>query len=169
MKDSRDTDRTLTSALRAVAADDQRLGASAAVEARLLAELRSIARARRRRANLLGVAAAAALFIGIAVPGYRSQRPAAPNPSPEGADIATREETTAFFPLTYSTVPAVSPHLIRLQVPRSALASFGITSFDPPNDSATVLADVVVGDDGLARAVRFVRVVSYYESQELQP
>jgi hypothetical protein len=169
MNDPRDDVRTLTSALRAVAADDQGLATSADVEARLLAEVRSIARARRHRANLLGVAAAAALFIGIAVPGYWSERPAAPIHNPTGADIATREETTAFFPLTYSAVPAVSPHLIRLEVPRSALASFGITSFDPPDDSSTVLADVVVGDDGLARAVRFVRVVSYYEQQERQP
>jgi hypothetical protein len=169
MNDSRDTDRTLTSALRAVAADDERLGASADVEARLLAEVGSIARA-RRRANILGVAAAAALFVGIALPArYWWQRPLdVPRPATT-ANLATREETTAFFPLTYSAVPAVSPHLIRLEVPRSALASFGVASFDPPGDSSTVLADVVVGDDGLARAVRFVRVVSYYEQQELQP
>jgi hypothetical protein len=169
MKDSRDLDRTLTSALRAVAADDERLSASADVEARLLAEVRSIARARRRRANIVGLAAAAALFIGLVLPARDWwQRPAADAPGPAAA-AATREERTVFFPLTYSTVPAVSPHLIRLEVPRSALASFGVTSFDPPDDSSTVLADVVVGDDGLARAVRFVRVVSYYEQQELQP
>ena len=170
MKDSRDTGRTLTSALRDVAADDETLGASAAVEARLLAEVRAIARARRRRANMLGLTAAAALFIAVALPGrYWSEQPAVEDPAPSADGFGTSEVTTVFFPLAYSNVPAPDAHLIRLQVPRSALASFGITSFDPPDDSATVLADVVVGDDGLARAVRFVRVVSYYEQQELQP
>ena len=37
-----------------------------------------------------------------------------------------------------------------------ALASFGLASIDA-GSSANVLADVLVGDDGLARAVRFVR------------
>jgi hypothetical protein len=35
--------------------------------------------------------------------------------------------------------------------------------------SSTVLADVVVGNDGLARAVRFVRVVGINEQQEQVP
>ena len=164
-------DRSLDAALRAVAAEDERLGASAAVAARLFVEVDTIARAQRRRANLIGVAAAAALFVGVAVPDWYSPQPSAPAGVAPGRESAppTREVTTAFFPLTYSTVPAPGAHLIRMQVPRSALASFGITSFDSPNDSSSVLADVVVGDDGLARAVRFVRVVSYYERQELQP
>jgi hypothetical protein len=172
MNDSRDTARTLTSALRAVAADDQGLGASAEVEARLIAEVRSIARARRRRANIIGLAAAAALFLGIVLPGWYASRRASAVSDQQTVDDsagATREITTVFFPLAYSNVPAPDAHLIRLQVPRSALASFGITTFDTPDESATVLADVVVGDDGLARAVRFVRVVSYFEQQELQP
>ena len=171
MNESRDIDRTLTAALRAVAADDEGLGASPEVEARLLEKVRSIARARRRRANILALAAAAALFIGIAVPGWYAARPASvPDPAPAGTTgVATQEVTTAFFPLAYSNVPAPDAHLIRLQVPRSALVSFGVTAFDSPGDSSTVLADVIVGDDGLARAVRFVRVLSYYEQQELQP
>jgi hypothetical protein len=171
MKDPRGDDRSLTSALRAVAVEDEKLGASAEVEARLLAEVQSIARARRRRANIIGLAAAAALFVGIAMPGwYASRQPATTTREPVSDPVgATSEVTTVFFPLAYSNVPAPDAHLIRMQVPRSALASFGVTSFDASNDSATVLADVVVGDDGLARAVRFVRVVSYYEQQELQP
>ena len=171
MKESPADDRSLTAALRALAGEEKNLGASAEVEARLREEVLSIARMRRRRMNVIGLAAAAALFVGIALPGwYATREPAIsePRPAPD-TNLATQEVTTAFFPLTYSNVPAPDAHLIRLQVPRSALASFGIASFDTPNDSATVLADVVVGDDGLARAVRFVRVVSYYERQELQP
>jgi hypothetical protein len=165
-------ERSLTAALQTVAADDRALGASPAVEARLLAEVASIARA-RRRANLVGLAAAAALFAAVVLPGwYSSGRRAAVDREPApAAEDRTREVTTVFFPLTYSHVPAPDAHLVRMQVPRSALDSFGVTAFDTPDSasSTTVLADVVVGDDGLARAVRFVRVVSYYEQQERQP
>jgi hypothetical protein len=172
MDDVRPGERPLDTALRAIAAEDEPLGASAAVAARLFVEVHSIARARQRRANLIGLAAAAALFVGIVAADWYSSAPAPAGgtPSPPAAVSPVREVTTAFFPLTYSTVPAPGAHLIRMQVPRSALASFGIPSFDASDDSSpTVLADVVVGDDGLARAVRFVRVVSYYERQELQP
>jgi len=65
------------------------------------------------------------------------------------------EVTTEFFPLRYSTVPVRSGHVVRMEVPESAMASFGLAPLgaDP---MATVVADIVIGDDGLARAVRFV-------------
>jgi hypothetical protein len=46
-----------------------------------------------------------------------------------------------------------------MEVPRVALTSFGVTPADSLNGSrpGTVLADVLIGEDGLARAVRFVR------------
>ena len=47
-------------------------------------------------------------------------------------------------------------HLVRVELPRSALASFGL----PVNAEATgdrVKADVLMGQDGIARAIRFVR------------
>jgi hypothetical protein len=67
--------------------------------------------------------------------------------------------TTAFMPLTYSGVPIADGHVVRMEVPRAALVSFGLVPLDSVDDAAggTVLADVIVGDDGLARAVRFVR------------
>jgi hypothetical protein len=83
------------------------------------------------------------------------------------AETNTREVTTDFFPLTYSSVPAPGGQLVRMQVPRTALATFGVASFGVPGDrSATVMAEVVVGNDGLARAVRFVRAVGINEQQE---
>jgi hypothetical protein len=65
---------------------------------------------------------------------------------------------TEFFPLAYSNVPVTNGHLVRLEVPSSSLAAFGLDPADAvsPRPGA-VLADVVVGEDGLARAVRFVR------------
>jgi len=70
--------------------------------------------------------------------------------------------TTAFLPLAYSGVPIVNGHIVRMEVPRASLVSFGLVPADaadggPGASSGTVLADVVVGEDGLARAVRFVR------------
>jgi hypothetical protein len=169
MDESRSRDRSLSVALRAVAADDERMGVSAEVHARLFAEVHAIARARQRRRTLLGLAAAAALFFGILGPlWYSSREREAPVLVPERLAAATREVTTSFFPLTYSEVPAADAHVIRMQVPRAALATFGVVSFDAAGDPSTVLADVVVGNDGLARAVRFVRVVGAGE-QELEP
>jgi hypothetical protein len=66
------------------------------------------------------------------------------------------------MPLAYSGVPIAGGHVVRIEVPRASLVSFGLLPADIVDtaDSArggTVIADVIVGDDGLARAVRFVR------------
>ena len=59
-------------------------------------------------------------------------------------------------------MPVSNAQLVRLEVPRAALASFGLTPMDVPDGgspgtaSGTVQADVLVGEDGVARAVRFV-------------
>jgi hypothetical protein len=56
-----------------------------------------------------------------------------------------------------------------MQVPRTALMSFGVPQFGPPEDrSPTVLADVLVGGDGLARAVRFVHLIGTSAQQQEQ-
>jgi hypothetical protein len=48
-----------------------------------------------------------------------------------------------------------------MEVPRASLAQFGLASaHDVDRMTGTVIADVLVGDDGLARAVRFVRPIS---------
>jgi hypothetical protein len=164
-------DRLLTSALRVVAAEDRAHGAAAAVEARLLAEVRSVARGSRIRARMLMVAAAAMLFLAIALPLWQATGRQAPLTDPGhqagGLEINGRELATEFFPLTYSSVPASGAQVVRMQVPRSALTRFGVASFVVADDrSATVVAEVVVGNDGLARAVRFVRAARNDELQE---
>ena len=157
MTDSRHHDEALTHALRAVADDDRLLSASAGIEARLLNEALGIVRARRRRAwttaGVLALVAAA-----IAIPAWRAatDRASAPG-SPDSAASTTRaavEDVTEFFPLMYSSVPVTNGQTVRLELPQSALAPFGLDADDP---SGTVLADIIVGQDGLARAVRFVR------------
>ena len=146
-------ERSLEAAFRAVAEEDAGIGASPAVEARLLAEVRSIAAGRRRRALGAALGIAAALLLVLAVPAWRMlARPPATAPS-------AREVTTEFMPLLYSSVPASHVQMVRLVVPRAALASFGLAPLEALDraSTGTVLADVLVGDDGLARAVRFVR------------
>lgn len=71
----------------------------------------------------------------------------------EGAEVATD-----FMPLAYSErpTPMESGQLIRVQMPRSALANFGLPVNIERADT-TVKADLLVGEDGLARAIRFVR------------
>jgi hypothetical protein len=61
--------------------------------------------------------------------------------------------------LPYGSVPASTVHMVRIAVPRAALASFGLMPLESVNRASTdtIVADVLVGDDGLARAVRFVR------------
>jgi hypothetical protein len=148
MQESERHDQLLTGALRALARQDAALGASPDVEARLLAEVRALRRV-RRRASVKLYAMAAALLAALALPVWQlaGRAPALP---PAAEEIATE-----FFPLMYSTVPVTSGHVVRMEVPETVMASFGLRAIGAgPRD--TVLADVMVGDDGLARAVRFV-------------
>jgi len=45
---------------------------------------------------------------------------------------------------------------VRVELPGSALGEVGLP-FDPETAPESVKADVVLGQDGLARAIRFVR------------
>jgi hypothetical protein len=69
-----------------------------------------------------------------------------------------QEVATEFIPLVHAGpyAQAEEGHLVRVELPRSALASFGL----PVNAEAPggrVKADVLMGQDGVARAIRFVR------------
>jgi hypothetical protein len=68
------------------------------------------------------------------------------------------EVASDFFPLTYEedAEPMESGQLIRVQIPRSALVSFGLP-VNVERADAPVTADLLLGEDGLARAIRFVR------------
>jgi len=163
MQDREDRDGALTRALRALAEDDDSAGASPAVEARLLAEVRSIA-ARHSRPNWTFGAIAAALVLAVALPVWqlRNYAPVRRVAGPERTD--RREVATAFLPLMYGNVPVTNAQIVRMRVPRRALASFGLAP-SGSTDAGSVLADVLVGEDGLARAVRFVRTAPFQEQQ----
>lgn len=170
---------SLTVALRAIASEDASRVAGT-LDARLLAALRSRHSAsaastqhsahgtrhlRQPWSIAAGLGIAATLVAGLsgALWSVRSGPPptapsagAFPSASPRG------EIATAFLPLTYSALPYTDAQIVRMEVPRTALKNFGLAPADLPADTSAVspnivLADVLVGEDGLARAVRFVR------------
>lgn len=85
----------------------------------------------------------------------------APMPMPKAAPKARpikrqpREIVTQFFPLLDAAPPFEHGELLRVTVPASTMRRVGL----PVNEdrlSERVYADVLVGQEGLARAIRFV-------------
>jgi hypothetical protein len=149
----------LTDALRRLAEADRTMTTSPGVEARLSAEVRAIGRRSRAwsRGTLLALAAAVAICVSVPALWWRTHR----QPGAPAVTQIARESTTEFLPLFYGSVPSSSTHIVRMEVPRASLAQFGLASaHDMGQTTGTVIADVLVGDDGLARAVRFVRPIS---------
>lgn len=78
--------------------------------------------------------------------------------SAQVANHATKEIATDFIPLSYMSPASLQEggQIIRVQLPRSALANFGLpVNMDRYNEK--VKADVLYGVDGMARAIRFVQ------------
>jgi len=156
---------TLSRWLREVAEADARDGASPAVRERLLEEVRA-RRASRRTALLKMYTLAAGLVVATAMPVWQlTTQPLPTEPTSTAIDIPLRptstadaEVATAFFPLAYGTVPVTHGSLVRVTVSPAALAALGVERLEASRSQQdVVLADVVVGEDGIARAVRFVR------------
>jgi hypothetical protein len=85
----------------------------------------------------------------------------APEPEPKAVPKARplkrqpREVVTEFFPLLDVAPPFESGELLRVMVPASTMRKVGL----PVNENRLadpVYADVLVGREGLARAIRFV-------------
>jgi len=80
---------------------------------------------------------------------------------PENAQLANHvnnEIATDFIPLSYMSAASLQDggQIIRVQLPRAALANFGLpVNMDRYNER--VKADVLYGVDGLAHAIRFVK------------
>jgi hypothetical protein len=69
-----------------------------------------------------------------------------------------REYATDFIPLSYGGVqkPMESGEVVRLEMPRSALIAFGLP-VNVEHGDAPVKAELLLGEDGMARAIRFLR------------
>jgi hypothetical protein len=91
----------------------------------------------------------------------RQVRPAAVarrTQNPEVANHVTREIATDFIPLSYMNIASLQDggQIVRVELPRSALVNFGLpVNMDRYNEK--VKADVLLGVDGMAHAIRFVQ------------
>jgi hypothetical protein len=72
-------------------------------------------------------------------------------------DVSSKEVATDFIPVMYGTAD-VEPgsQIVRVELPRSAMASFGLP-VNMDRADQRVKADVLLGVDGLAHAIRFVQ------------
>lgn len=84
-----------------------------------------------------------------------SQRKA-PKRLPAEPVAPQREVMTEFIPIVYDPEPIERGQIVRIRLPLAALASFGLPVNEEHAEEA-IRADVVLGEDGLARAVRFVK------------
>jgi hypothetical protein len=166
-------------ALRALSEHDASREASPEVEARLRVQFQSRQRRRawRRTAVWGSVAAAAAMVVFLVV---MNRKPPAPVPVPEAvkqaiavqpetAPVAVRnparsvrrpvkrprEVVTDFFPLMDPAPPFERGQLLRVELPASAMQMVGLPVRED-RLADPVQADVLVGEEGLPRAIRFV-------------
>jgi hypothetical protein len=154
--------------LKALAESDREREAPEAVELRL----RSAFRRRYSHPKWPYFAiAAAAIFAFLIYPRPRPQTmqieivtpPVAVVPMAKEAPVKVvhrrpppREVVTEFFPLMEDPPPFERGELLRVSLPASAMRGVGL----PVNEDRLtdrVQADVLVGQEGLARAIRFVR------------
>ncbi len=167
-------------ALKALAESDRDREASPAVEARLLGGFRSRRVSHKWRwvataAIAAGVVLAVALSTNhatktvvstvppaIQVP--RQEAPpvvavAAPAPRKAARKIArpqAREVVTDFFPLMDPAPPFERGQMLRVQLPAAAMRTVGLPVRED-HLADPIQADVLVGEEGMPRAIRFVR------------
>jgi hypothetical protein len=86
---------------------------------------------------------------------------AATEPSGSAMTHESKEITTAFVPLGYGSALDLQDggQMVRVELPRSALARFGLPMNMNRSDEK-IKADILVGADGLARAIRFVQPIN---------
>jgi len=129
-------------------------GASPSAEAQLLAAFRK-QRVRRRQHRLLYWTAAACLAMALGFASWRLHR-AGSYVQPLNQNAST---TSGFIPLPYSQsdVPIEQAVIVRVDLPASAWGTLNVPTAAPAA-ARTVRADLLIGQDGMARAVRVISV-----------
>ena len=155
-------ERPVVAGLRLLAADMRTVAAPARVEARLVRAYRE-----RYPAHVAShgevrhwLTAAAAVFLVASALWMGGRQPSAPplaasSGAPAVAGI--EEGDSAFIPLpSAAALPQDEDvDLVRVELPRSAITALGIAAVDE-GGADSVEAEVLVGTDGMARAVRFL-------------
>jgi len=166
-------------ALRALSEYDASREASSEVEARLHVQFQSARRRAWRQAALWATAVAAAMIVFLV---GTNRKPPAPAPvygvarqavvippataATSSAAVKTavrarrpamraQEVVTDFFPLMDPAPPFERGQLLRVQLPASAMQMVGLPVRED-RLAEPVQADVLVGEEGLPRAIRFV-------------
>lgn len=147
--------------------------APARVEAGLVAAFRSQqerqARMHRMWLPVLTWASAAAVLIVLATLAFHGRQPVAPHraaprgvqwaqaPMPQGWSADDAIASGDFIPLPNAEQVGENEdvNVVRMEVPRTAMLAVGLP-VNLERASEMIEADVMVGSDGLARAVRFV-------------
>ncbi|MGE3848948.1 MAG: anti-sigma factor [Gammaproteobacteria bacterium] len=158
-------ERRLTAALRDVAAELAPLSAPPAVEAALLARVQARAlpaprpTARRRRWGVVlrslaspALAASVLALLSAVLLHARDQGAAAPT-APLAA--ARPQVATPFYPV-FGAAQHAARNVVRVRVPRTTLAVFGLP-YNPRRAGDPIIADLVVDNGGMVTAVRFVQ------------
>jgi hypothetical protein len=91
---------------------------------------------------------------------HKRRHHTAPVPARLTTGARQEEVTTDFLPLDPAGSVPTSGEVVRVQMPRAALTLFGLP-FNERRASVPVQADVLLGEDGMAHAVRFVTTTSY--------
>lgn len=186
MKEEHVLEDRVLQALQALAGNDRERGAPPEVEARLLTAFHSRRRSGWRWAALTAAAAALVIAL-LLWPNRRpkpavsaappiSRVPAATRPAPVAvapANIARtprklarkvaavpqpqpREVVTDFFPLMNPAPSFERGQMLRVQLPAAAMRTVGLPVREE-HLGDLVQADVLVGEEGMPRAIRFVR------------
>jgi hypothetical protein len=164
-------ERHVARGLRAMSAGTGSFETPARVEANLLAAFRSVHGSGASASApwwmnpvwawaAAGLAAATLAFGLWVVPQRRIDPPAAHHAAPAQIQLAAytpQESDDGFIPLP--DAPQIDPNddvnVVRMELPRTAMLEVGL-DVPPDQVSGTVVAEVKLGSDGLARAVRFV-------------
>jgi hypothetical protein len=122
------------------------------VQQNLLVHFRQRRTSKRRRIYISAMAASVALAIGLYLAPWR------PHPAIQRVPTAMDDQTSGFITLPYaqSEVPLEQPVIVRVDIPVSELGMMGVP-FSATDASERVRADLLVGQDGVTRAVRFVK------------
>jgi len=152
--------------LRALAENDRDRETPAAVELRLKAAFRKKYARPKWPYFATAAAIAIALFlyprpkpqtmeVAIAAPSVPVLPAANPAPRKVLHRKPAREVVTEFYPLMDDPPPFERGELLRVNLPASAMRGVGLPVSEEHLDDV-VQADVLVGQEGLARAIRFV-------------
>jgi anti-sigma factor RsiW len=156
----------LAAGLRAMSASYRGVGAPSRVESKLRSAFRAgagLAPVRSMWTPSFAWAAACAIVLALALTLVRAGHPVSPVGAPSrGTEVATvadesQSDYEGFIPLPNAArlIDTEDVNVVRVEVPRSAMIALGL-EVSPERASELVSADVMLGPDGLARAVRFL-------------